>query len=177
MALYEQITIAALDVEDFELAQDEAQTVYDSILEKDATHLLASKRQIVLLKERNKTEEAIAAMTEYLDTYYDDHEGWIELCNMELIILQPANHIWYLKYAEIVYTLGNWSLAMKHYCKVLELCTDNVRALYGLQLCASKLTGADHGGDLHALATERLLAVYSKQPEHVRQLVQDYLAK
>ncbi|KAI9248238.1 hypothetical protein BDA99DRAFT_525186 [Phascolomyces articulosus] len=221
--IYEQITIAALDVGDFELAQhcldqlqerfgdgslrlqrlkgmfleaqgklDEAQKVYDAILEKDATHLLASKRQIVLLKERNKMDEAIEAMTKYLDTYYDDHEGWIELCNMyleqhyyeqaafcceELIILQPANHIWFLKYAEIVYTLGNLSLAMKHYCKVLELCTDNVRALYGLQLCASKLSGADHAGDLHALATERLLAAYSKQPEHVRQLVQEYLGK
>jgi hypothetical protein len=25
-------------------------------------------------------------------------------------------------------------LALKHYCKVLELCTDHVRALYGLHL-------------------------------------------
>lgn len=110
---------------------------------------LASKRQIALLKERGKYNEAIDALTKYLDTYYDDAEGWTELCNLylsqnlyeqaafcceELIILQPANHIWYLKYAEILYTVNNLPLALKHYCKVLELCTDNVRALYGLQL-------------------------------------------
>lgn len=94
-------------------------------------------------------EEAIEALVKYLDTYYDDQEAWCELCNMyldqhlyeqaafcceELIVQQPANHIWYLKYAEILYTMGQLALALKHYCKVLELCTDHVRALYGLHL-------------------------------------------
>lgn len=110
---------------------------------------MASKRQIALLQARGKHQEAIEALTKYLDTYYDDAEGWSELCNLylaqhlyeqaafcceELILLQPANHIWYLKYAEILYTVNNLPLALKHYCKVLELCTDHVRALYGLQL-------------------------------------------
>lgn len=105
------------------------------------------------MKERGKYNEAIEALTKYLDTYYDDSEGWAELCNLylsqhlyeqaafcceELVILQPANHIWYLKYAEILYTVNNFPLALKHYCKVLELCTDNVRALYGLQLVREK---------------------------------------
>lgn len=91
----------------------------------------------------------IDALTKYLDTYYDDHEAWLELCDTylskhlydqaaycceEIIILQPSNHICFLKYAEILYTLNLFPLAFKHYCKVLELCTDNVRALYGLQL-------------------------------------------
>ncbi|KAI9313869.1 TPR-like protein [Dichotomocladium elegans] len=223
--LYEQITIAALDVGDYDLAKHclaelearfgenslrlqrlkgmrleaegkltEAQAIYDSILERDPTHMLASKRQIVLLKERNKHDEAIEALTKYLDTYYDDQEAWAELCNMylaehhyeqagfcceELIILQPANHIWYLKYAEILYTMGQHALALKHYCKVLELCEDHVRALYGLHLCASKLlanNGAEHAKGLHALSTKRLLEVYKRADEETRKTTSQYLA-
>lgn len=92
-------------------------------------------------------------MTKYLDTYYDDFEAWLELCEVylnqymyeqaafcceELVLLQPTNHIVYLKYAEILYTLQHYSLALKHYCKVLELCTDHVRALYGLHLVRTR---------------------------------------
>jgi tetratricopeptide (TPR) repeat protein len=110
---------------------------------------LASKRQIALLKARNKEQAMIEALTKYLDTYYDDHEAWLELCDVyvskhmydqaaycceEIILLQPSNHVFYLKYAEILYTLNHLPLALKNYCKVLELCTDHVRALYGLQL-------------------------------------------
>lgn len=155
---------------------------------------MASKRQIALLKARNKSEEVIEALTKYLDTYYDDLEAWQELCDIylskymydqaaycceEVILLQPSNHIYILKYAEILYTLNHLPLALKHYCKVLELCTDNVRALYGLQLCAKKLVASDqvnHPKELHELATERLLEVYKAQPESIKKVVQEYLA-
>ncbi|RCH83342.1 hypothetical protein CU098_000276, partial [Rhizopus stolonifer] len=73
-----------------------------------------------------------------------------------------------------LYTLNQLPLALKHYCKVLELCPDHVRALYGLQLCASKLTDqVDHAKALHELATERLLETYKNQPS--KKLVQNYL--
>ncbi|CAO3635434.1 unnamed protein product [Cunninghamella blakesleeana] len=173
---------------------DEAQQVYDSILQEDESNMLASKRQIALLKARNKEAEAVDALTKYLDTYYDDHEAWYELCELylnqylyeqavfcceELILLQPSNPIIYLKYAEILYTLKHYPLALKHYCKVLELRTDHVRALYGLHLCASKLLNdkeVNHASDLHVLATERLIDIYSKQPVEQRKLVESYLS-
>lgn len=132
---------------------DEAQEVYDSILQEDETNLLASKRQIALLKTKHKETEMIDALTKYLDTYYDDCEAWLELCEVyaskhmyeqaafcceEMILLQPSNHIFYLKYAEICYTIHQFPLALKHYCKVLDLCTDHVRALYGLHLVNRK---------------------------------------
>lgn len=223
---YEQVAIAALDVQDFVLADycidklkdrftekslrfrrllgmryevkgqlDEAQEVYDTILQEDDTNMLASKRQIALLKARNKEQEMIDALTKYLDTYYDDHEAWLELCDVylnkhmydqaaycceEIILLQPSNHICFLKYAEILYTLNHLPLAFKHYCKVLELCTDNVRALYGLELCASKLlesTEVNHASEIHALATERLLEVYKKEDASIKKIAQEYLSQ
>ncbi|OBZ88638.1 ER membrane protein complex subunit 2 [Choanephora cucurbitarum] len=177
---YEQIAIAALDVQDDDLANlcmdrlrerftekslrfrrligmqyeaqgklDEAQEIYDTILKEDDTNMLASKRQIALLRARNKENELVEALTKYLDTYSDDYESWLELCDFylskhmydqasfcceELILLQPGNPIFYLKYAEVLYTLNQLPLALKHYCKVLELCEDHVRALYGLHL-------------------------------------------
>ncbi|KAG1472453.1 hypothetical protein G6F56_001531 [Rhizopus delemar] len=163
---------------------NEAQEVYDSILKEDETNLLASKRQIALLKANHKEKEMIQALTKYLDTYYDDCEAWLELseaynnrhmyeqaafCCEEMILLQPSNHIFYLKYAEICYTMNQFPLALKHYCKVLELCEDHVRALYGLHLCATKVQGSE---ELHALATERLLAVHKPT-----KILQDYLSK
>ncbi|KAI8981585.1 hypothetical protein BDF20DRAFT_861901 [Mycotypha africana] len=222
---YEQMTIAALDVGDFELADycieklkirftekslrfrrllgmrceakgslAEAQQIYDSILQEDDTNMLAAKRQIALLKAKQDDANMIEALTKYLDTYYDDHEAWLELCDVylskymyeqasycceEMMLLQPSNHITILKYADILYTLNQMKLAMKHYCKVLELCKDNVRALYGLHLCASKLLNCEevsHASDLHALATERLLKVYKENvPETVRKSLMDYL--
>ncbi|CAO3639711.1 unnamed protein product [Cunninghamella echinulata] len=218
---YEQVCIAALNVGDNELAnvcieqlerrftksslrfrrligmQHEAAgrlMKHNSILQEDESNMLASKRQIALLKARNKETEAVDALTKYLDTYYDDHEAWYELCELylgqylyeqaafcceELVLLQPGNPIIYLKYAEILYTLKHYALALKHYCKVLELRTDHVRALYGLHLCASKLlkdNEVKHASDLHALATERLIDIYSKQPVEQRKIVESYLS-
>lgn len=174
---------------------DEAQAVYDTILQEDDTNMLASKRQIALLKARNKEYEMIKALTDYLDTYYDDQEAWLELCDIyvsrymydqaaycceELILLQPSNHIIYLKYAELLYTLNQYEMALKHFCKVLELCTDHVRALYGLELCAYKLlpsTEVDHAPELHALSVERLLDVYKIGSESIKKIVQMYVSK
>jgi tetratricopeptide (TPR) repeat protein len=101
------------------------------------------------LKLRGKKNEAISALVKYLDTYYSDPEAWIELCSLylslnlyqraafcmeELILLQAANPIWHLKYAEIMYTLGDYSLALKQYCRVIDLSTDHLRGMYGIHL-------------------------------------------
>lgn len=56
----------------------------------------------------------------------------------ELILLQAANPIWYLKYAEIMYTLGDYSLALKQYCRVIDLSEDHLRGMYGVQLVCTK---------------------------------------
>ncbi|CAO3660384.1 unnamed protein product [Umbelopsis vinacea] len=224
---YEQVATASLDVGDFRLADEcienlkrrfktsarvqrlvgmryeaegklnEAQKVYDTILEEDESNVLVSKRQIALLKLRGKKNEAISALVKYLDTYYSDPEAWIELCSLylsmhlyqraafcmeELILLQAANPIWHLKYAEIMYTLGDYSLALKQYCRVIDLSTDHLRGMYGIHLCASKLIAQDNADDttkaLKELATERILAKEADQCtiESIKNVVREYLS-
>ncbi|KAF9125155.1 ER membrane complex subunit 2 [Mortierella sp. 14UC] len=214
--VYEQVAIAALDVGDDALAQKciqaletkfpgsarvrrlygmqmeavgklaEAGLIYKAILEEDETNVLASKRQVMLLRAMGLPSEAIAALVKYLDINYTDFEGWLQLadlyleellygqaayCMEEVLMLQPQNHIFHLKYAEILYTQDSIQLALKQYCRVVELCKDHVRGLYGIKLCASRLLkavpskdeAATSQEDLEAmdlLATERLIALY-----------------
>ncbi|RUP52029.1 hypothetical protein BC936DRAFT_143205 [Jimgerdemannia flammicorona] len=223
--VYEQIIIAALDVGDFQLADtcltalekrftrstrvqrllgmryeaegklDQAAKIYEEILDVDETNVPAAKRQIAILNTRGETHEAIAALTRYLDTSYNDPESWLELCSLylsqrmyqqaafcmeEVLLLQGSNHVWHLKYAEILYTMAEHKLALKEFCRVIELCEDHVRGLYGVQLCTSQLLKTAPTvdlSDLNALATERILAVYSARgaPDELKRVVRRYL--
>jgi len=49
-------------------------------------------------------------------------------------MLQPQNHIFHLKYAEVLYSQDSVGLALKQFCRVVELCKDHVRGLYGIKL-------------------------------------------
>ncbi|KAF9574714.1 ER membrane complex subunit 2 [Mortierella alpina] len=164
----------------------EAGEIYKAILNEDETNVLAAKRQVMLLRAMGLPSEAIGALVKYLDINYTDFEGWLQLadlylgelmyaqaafCMEEVLMLQPQNHIFHLKYAEILYTQDNVQLALKQFCRVVELCKDHVRGLYGIKLCTSRLLkaapskspAATSQEDLTAidlLATERLLAVY-----------------
>ncbi|KAF8980416.1 hypothetical protein BGZ46_004240 [Entomortierella lignicola] len=165
----------------------EAAEIYKSILEEDETNVLAAKRQVMLLRSMGLPGDAIAALVKYLDINYTDFEGWLQLADLyleelmysqaafsmeEVIMLQPQNHIFHLKYAEILYAQDNVGLALKQFCRVVELCKDHVRGLYGIKLCTSRLLKAAPSKnaavtsqeDLKAidlLATERLIAVYA----------------
>ncbi|KAF9084289.1 ER membrane complex subunit 2 [Mortierella sp. GBA35] len=214
--VYEQVAIAALDISDDALAErciqalekkfpgsarvrrlhgmqleaqgklNEAGLIYKAILEEDETNVLASKRQVMLLRAMGLPSEAIAALVKYLDINYTDFEGWLQLadlylgelmygqaafCMEEVLMLQPQNHIFHLKYAEILYTQDSIQLALKQFCRVVELCKDHVRGLYGIKMCASRLLKASPSKDaamtsqedlqaMDLLATERLIALY-----------------
>jgi tetratricopeptide (TPR) repeat protein len=178
-----------------------------------------SKRQIALLKLRGKKNEAISALVKYLDTYYSDAEAWIELsqlylslhlyqraafCMEELMLLQAANPIWHLKYAEITYTMGDIALALKQYCRVIDLSTDHLRGMYGVHLvssqklnarivmrfidlhrigqCCTKLIAQGNTDEkvkaLKELATERILAKEADQCKivDIKNVIREYLS-
>ncbi|KAJ2704793.1 tetratricopeptide repeat domain-containing protein [Coemansia sp. IMI 203386] len=133
---------------------DESKMLYNEIIDKDETNVLACKRVIAMLKAQGKYAQAIKELVSYLDIYANDYEGWLELvhlymgqhmyaqaafCIEEVILLQPANHYYHLCYAEINYTMGRLDVALKEYLRVVELSTDNVRGFYGVKLTADRI--------------------------------------
>ncbi|CAG8448379.1 426_t:CDS:2 [Funneliformis caledonium] len=243
-SVYEQIFIAALDLENDQLTikclenlnkrfpgsprvkilegmkleaddkLDSALALYEDILKEDEANIAASKRRIAVYKAKGQDGQAIDALTRYLDAVYNDAEAWLELsalylnyhlyqqagfCLEELILLQPQNHFYHLKYAEVLYTSDNIPVALKQFCRVLELCEDNIRALCGIKLCTSRLLNLSNISnastsnsvylesktisDLNALAVERLTAIYSKNQHggktaiEIKNVVIDWLSQ
>ncbi|CAG8437144.1 10659_t:CDS:2 [Ambispora gerdemannii] len=185
---------------------DDASTIYKNILEADESNVAqgflaldraAGKRVIATFKAKGQISEAIEALSKYLDVYCNDTEAWLELsalyleqhlyqqarfCLEEVILLQPQNHLSHLKYAEILYTSDNIPLALREYCRVVELCDDYLRALYGIKLCTEHLLSLENTSssssksqvstslydakilsELKLLATERILNTYSRK--------------
>ncbi len=87
----------------------------------------------------------------YLTVWMADTEAWLELadlrlslgqysqaafCYEELVLANPLSHVHFLRYAEILYTMGgleNFKLARKYFAHSLELNdVNNTRALWGL---------------------------------------------
>ncbi|ORX72350.1 TPR-like protein [Linderina pennispora] len=121
---------------------EEAQQLYKEMLAADETNVLAAKRQIAMLKASGDHALAIGELNTYLDTHSNDFEAWLELahlylgqhmyaqaafCLEEVILQQPANHYFHLKYAELLYSMGSLDKALKEFLRVTELSTDNIR--------------------------------------------------
>lgn len=136
-----------------------ATVVYQAVLEKDPTDSLTLKRQIAVAKAQGFRDHTIKLLVEFLTIFACDFEAWLELadlyleqcmyqnagfCFEELIVLQPQNYFLYVKYGEILATLGgvdNLLLARKQFSFSLELSSNNnLRAWWGLVTTANALT-------------------------------------
>ncbi|KAJ3298715.1 ER membrane complex subunit 2 [Borealophlyctis nickersoniae] len=185
---------------------DKAIQIYETALTQDESNIAVRKRLVAVLAARGRRSEAIEALVTHVDTYTQDTESWSQLANLylaenmyqqaafcveELMLQKPGSHLYHVRYADIQMTLGKPELALKYYCSALDLCTDNLRALYGLRIAASAVArargdgggrgksgkavavsgdvnGADPASDevveaLHKLAGERLATVYEGQ--------------
>mmetsp|Transcript_5027 Transcript_5027/g.12061 ORF Transcript_5027/g.12061 Transcript_5027/m.12061 type:complete len:135 (+) Transcript_5027:520-924(+) len=79
----------------------------------------------------------VEAWQELADLYLSEMQlEHAKFCYEELILHAPQNYIYHLKYAEILYTLGDFVTARKYFAQSLELNKDgNLRALFGLNMC------------------------------------------
>ncbi|KAI8804758.1 hypothetical protein BJ742DRAFT_823148 [Cladochytrium replicatum] len=167
---------------------DKAVEVYEAALAKDESNIGLHKRIITALRAQGRKQEAIEGLVRYLDVFMSDIEGWLELsslylgelmyqqaafCLEEVILLRPSNHLYHLRYADILFSFGQVELALKHYCRALELCTDNVRAFYGIRTSILALASKNDKGrgtqvdvetrdSLKKLAEEQLSSLYAK---------------
>jgi len=55
---------------------------YDELLQEDSSNAAIWKRRISLLRRVGRIEKAVEELNEFLDTFYNDVEGWLELADM-----------------------------------------------------------------------------------------------
>jgi len=169
---------------------DQAEEIYQNILEIDSTDTVVLKRRIAIKKAQGNYSEAISQLNLYLKDYMGDFESWQELgelyliqnqysnaayCYEELIISSPENYHLYNRYAEILYTISGISnivTARKYFALSLELCPEilgNTRALYGIIMCCNAFNNKSgkngrtkDNTDIGQWAKEKLLLQYKK---------------
>ena len=126
----------------------------------------------------NSLAETIQILNEYLQIYQNDLEAYEELadiylsiseyknalfCIEELILNNPKNYIFHLKYADILYTIGDNRNARKYYSQSLNINSEsNTRALFGLYLTCKSLGQEKINKELSKHAQEKIIDAYSK---------------
>lgn len=136
---------------------EEANKLYDELIDEDETNTGARKRKIAILISQRKNVEAIRELCDYLKKFMNDQEAWKELCDLymveqdysraifcmeELLLSHPLSHIYHTRLAEMHYTLGSHEsleLARSYYSQAIKLNDSNVRALHGLHLTLTSL--------------------------------------
>ncbi|KAF8062197.1 hypothetical protein FPV67DRAFT_260421 [Lyophyllum atratum] len=143
---------------------------YGDLLEDDSANAAIWKRRISVIRRTGKYEKAVEELSKFLDTFYTDVEGWLELadiyasCNQysqalqalsHALLLAPQNPFTFLQFAETAYTAGDLPLALKMFLIVVEMGERdiseddppvgiNIRAWLGLKLCARQLVASAH---------------------------------
>ncbi|KIO33142.1 hypothetical protein M407DRAFT_65759, partial [Tulasnella calospora MUT 4182] len=56
--------------------------LYDAILEVDEAHTGIWKRRVAVYRQLGDTKRAAEDLCRYLDTFYTDVEGWLELADL-----------------------------------------------------------------------------------------------
>lgn len=177
---------------------DEAIKIYNEALKLDELNEAVHKRLIAVNITIGKRTEAIKLLNTYLETFVSgDEQAWLQLsdlymaenmcqqaayCIEEVILINPKNHLYFLRYADIMCCLCKYQVASKYYCQALELSKNNVRALYGILYTnqnllkvkdEDKTTSDETIKALIDLAKEELTKIYKKTPNE--SIIKEYL--
>lgn len=121
------------------LPAEVALAYYEGLLAADETHVAAWKRKIVVLRRLGDMTKAVDELSTYLDTYYTDVEGWLELADIyatcgqfdsslrslqHVLLLAPQNPFYVLHAAETAYTASDVPLAAKFFLGVIDMTDD-----------------------------------------------------
>ncbi|KAF7366539.1 TPR-REGION domain-containing protein [Mycena sanguinolenta] len=140
---------------------------YGQLLDAQSANAAIWKRKISVLRRTGKIEKAVEELSQLLDTFYTDVEGWLELadiyttCNQyipalqalsHVLLLAPQNPFYALQFAETAYTAGDLPLALKTFLVVVDMSERDldspekkppvgisVRAWLGIKLCSRRL--------------------------------------
>ncbi|KAF8336347.1 uncharacterized protein EI90DRAFT_2864016, partial [Cantharellus anzutake] len=136
---------------------DDALTLYESLIESDPTNVPIWKRKISALRSVGRIQLATEELIKYLDAFYGDHEGWLELADIyasnaqydpslaslsHVLLLVPQNPFYVLQAGETAYTARDVPLALKFFLRVVEMAPTggpSTRGWYGVKMCTRKL--------------------------------------
>jgi len=146
---------------------DQALKLYDAILEVEDANAGIWKRRIAVYKQLGDTRRTVEDLCAYLDTFYTDVEGWLELADTyfreqsythalqalsHAMVLAPQNPFYVLQFAETAAVTGDLTLALKMHLRAAEMVEsdeedgfhhddDDVarRAWAGVKLCTRRL--------------------------------------
>lgn len=136
---------------------------YEKILREDPTNVSVRKRRVAVLKSLNRPADALTAITVLLQNSPTDIEAWAEasdlyatqgawgqaiFCAEEVLLLAPLSWSAHAHVATLHFlcssssspaSLSALSLALKHFCRAVELNENYLRGFYGLKTVAAKL--------------------------------------
>jgi len=160
----------------------------------------ASRMKIAAARHVGDDVEATRALTAYVERYGGDERAWLELgrahamrcayeealfCYEEVMCAMPFDPSAHRRAAETLYAMGgerNLRDAKNHFAAALDFTNGrDVRAMYGVVLCARKLReyagegGRAEGAALAAAAAERLLQRYVEENESLLGVVRPQL--
>ncbi|KAJ2922933.1 hypothetical protein H1R20_g14191, partial [Candolleomyces eurysporus] len=146
---------------------------YNDLLIADPTNAAAWKRRISVLRRARSLDKATEELIQYLDTFYTDPEGWLELADIYVsnrqytsalqalshaLVLNPQNPFTFVQFAETAYSSGDLPLALKMFLVAIEMMERDLespetkppaglafRAWWGIKLCARHLLGGASG--------------------------------
>ncbi|KAK7460867.1 Inositol phosphatase SIW14 [Stygiomarasmius scandens] len=115
---------------------------YDEQLTEDSSNAAIWKRRISVLRRTGKLEKCVEELSTYLDTFYNDLEGWVELADVysschqytsalqaltHALLLAPQNPFYTLQFAETAFTVNDLPLALKTFLLVIDMCERELR--------------------------------------------------
>jgi len=171
---------------------------YDDVLKSDPTNAAIWRRKAYVLRVMGKIDKAVEELSELLDTFYNDVEGWAELAEIYFLchqyayalqalshslLLAPQNPFYILQFAEIAYAAGDLPLAVKMYLVAVDMTDDDdapiksvptdvtLRAWYGVKLCTARLlkdSRLSNASASHTPAPENLNLIDDLATERIR---------
>uniref|UniRef100_A0A0G4IAG3 ER membrane protein complex subunit 2 n=1 Tax=Chromera velia CCMP2878 TaxID=1169474 RepID=A0A0G4IAG3_9ALVE len=152
--------------------------LYNDVKTKAPTDVTLQKRTVTVLKKKRRFPEAVDKLKEYLDEFPMDIEAWHELgclylyqsnlpkavfCFEELMLHDPRNVYFVLTIAELLYSTGDFENSRRYFAWACQIDDKCLRGLWGLLLASEHLKGSKKGsGQLESMATEKILAIYSR---------------
>lgn len=140
---------------------------YQELLDEDPTNVAVWKRRIAVLRRSGKYDKAVEQLSQYLDTFYADLEGWLELADIyshcqqythalqsltHALLISPQNPFTHLQFAETAYTANDIPLALKMFLLVIDMDSNDhemktndppmgiqIRAWMGIKQCTRRL--------------------------------------